>query len=340
MFVKNAWYVAALARDVDRQPVQSRVLGDALVLFRKQTGEPVALRDRCPHRHAPLSLGTLVGDELQCRYHGFRFDCAGVCTVIPGEKIVPAAISVESFPVVERHGFLWVWTGVAAAADPAKVPQWPWRERPEFMSYHADVMVHAPVQMIIDNLMDLTHVHFVHRILGANNLVHESEPMKTWEERDEVFFRRDLKRPDTATTGGYMEIGGHYTAPTIVVTSGVPKREGSEEIQPGPVSQVLHCLTPVDERTTRYFALKSWNVFTQPHQAAAVHHQIDVTLAEDKEIIEAQFANKQTASEAEPEKLIRADRAAVMARRVYQRVLEKERRAVAPERRATAAPVQ
>jgi vanillate O-demethylase monooxygenase subunit len=327
MFVKNAWYVAALARDVDRKPVQSRLLGDAVVLFRKQTGEPVALRDRCPHRHAPLSLGTLIGDDIQCRYHGFQFDCGGACTAIPGEKTIPAAISVDTFPVVERHGFVWVWMGVAAAADAAKVPQWPWGERADFMSYHADLLVHAPVQMLIDNLMDLTHVHFVHKILGANNLVHESEPMQTWEKDDEVFFRRDLKRPDTTATGAYTEIGGRYFAPSVVVTSGVPKRVGSEDIQPGPVSQVLHCLTPVDERTTRYFAVKSWNAFTQPHQAAAVHHQIDVTLAEDKEIIEAQFASKQAAPEQQREKLIRADRAAVMARRVYERVLEREQRA-------------
>src|SRR5688572_4611347 len=101
MFVTNAWYVVALARSIDRRPVRSRLLGDAIVLYRKLNGELVALRDRCPHRHAPLSMGVLVGDDLQCRYHGFKFSCAGACIAIPGEKSVPAAAAVKAFTVLE-----------------------------------------------------------------------------------------------------------------------------------------------------------------------------------------------------------------------------------------------
>jgi phenylpropionate dioxygenase-like ring-hydroxylating dioxygenase large terminal subunit len=324
MFVRNAWYVAALSRDVDRRPMKSRLLGDALVLYRKQTGEVVALRDRCPHRHAPLSLGTLVGDDIQCRYHGFRFNDAGGCTSIPGETIVPTAVSVHKFAASERHGLVWVWMGEPSTADQARVPEWPWLERPGFLSYYKEFTVDAPFQMIVDNLMDLTHVHFVHRLLGAGNLVHESEPMKVWEEGDEVFFQRDVKGPQTSKDGRYVEIRGHYFSPSIVVTSGVPKLEGNAEIQAGPMSQVLHCLTPQTENSTHYFALKCWNVLTKPHEIAAMNHQNEVTLAEDKEIIEAQFASKLADQSHAPEKLIRADRAAVTARRVYQRVLERE----------------
>ena len=324
MFVRNAWYVAALSRDIDRNPVNCRLLDEALVLYRKQAGEVVALRDRCPHRHAPLSLGTLVGDEIQCRYHGFRFDCNGACTLIPGENAIPPAVSVQKFAVIEKHGFVWVWMAETSTADQARIPQWHWLENPGFMSYYANFMVDAPFQMIVDNLMDLTHVHFVHRLLGAGNLVHESEPMKTWEERDEVIFRRDLKSPQTAKDGTYVEIRGHYFSPSIVVTSGVPMREGRVEMESRPMSQVLHCLSPQAENRTRYFVLKCWNILTKPHEVTAMHHQNDVTLAEDKEIIEAQFASKLDDRSRAAEKLIRADRAAVMARRVYQRVLERE----------------
>jgi phenylpropionate dioxygenase-like ring-hydroxylating dioxygenase large terminal subunit len=324
MFVKNAWYVAALSRDVDRSPKKSRLLGDTLVLYRTKTGEVAALRDRCPHRHAPLSLGTLVGDEIQCRYHGFRFDSGGACTSIPGESAVPAAVAVQKFAATEKHGFVWVWMGAPSAADQGRLPEWSWREHPDFMSYHKEFTVDAPFQMIVDNLMDLTHVHFVHRLLGAGNLVHESEPMKTWEERDEVLFRRDLKGTQTPKDGTYVEIRGHYFSPSIVVTSGVPMLEGSAEIQSGPMSQVLHCLSPQTEDSTHYFVLKCWNVLTKPHEIAAMNHQNEVTLAEDKKIIEAQYASKLADQSQAPEKLIRADRAAVMARRVYQRILERE----------------
>jgi phenylpropionate dioxygenase-like ring-hydroxylating dioxygenase large terminal subunit len=325
MFVRNAWYVAALGRDVDRTPVKSRLLGDSLVLYRKRTGEVVALRDCCPHRHAPLSLGTLVGDEIQCRYHGFRFACDGSCTSIPGESVVPAAVSVQKFVATERHGFVWVWMGENAANE-ARLPEWPWLESPGFVSYHSQFTLDAPFEMIIDNLMDLTHVHFVHRLLGAGNLVHESEPMKTWEERDEVIFSRDLKGSETAADGTYVEIRGHYFSPSIVVTSGVPRREGSDELPPRPMSQVLHCLSPQNENSTHYFVLKCWNVLTKPHEIAAMNHQNEVTLSEDKEMIEAQFASKLADQSHATEKLIRADRAAVMARRVYERVLGREQR--------------
>lgn len=324
MFVRNAWYVAALSRDVDRSPQRSRLLGDTLVLYRKKTGEVVALRDRCPHRHAPLSLGTLVGDEIQCRYHGFRFDGGGICTSIPGENTVPAAMAVQKFAATERYGLVWVWTGAASHADEGRLPPWQWHDHPDFLSYHKEFTVDAPFQMVVDNLMDLTHVHFVHRLLGAANLVHESEPMKTWEERDEVLFRRDLKGPQTAKDGTYMEIRGHYFSPSIVVTASVPMREGSGELASAPMSQVLHCLSPQTADSTHYFALKCWNVLTKPHEIAAMNHQNEVTLAEDKEIIEAQYASKLADQSQAPEKLIRADRAAVMARRVYQRVLERE----------------
>jgi phenylpropionate dioxygenase-like ring-hydroxylating dioxygenase large terminal subunit len=321
MFVRNAWYVVALARNVDRKPVRVRLLDDALVLYRKQNGELVALRDRCPHRHAPLSMGTLAGDELQCRYHGFKFDCSGACTAIPGEKAIPAAVSVRSFPVAERYGLVWCWAGDAARADLAKIPAWQWHGAPGYESYFAEFEIDAPVELIVDNLMDLTHVHFVHRILGADLMVHNSEPMRTWEDAAGVHFRRDLKKPGVDL---YIEIAGDYLAPSAVITSAVPKKAGSDDVQPGPVSQVIHCLTPQGPGSTHYIALKCWNLKLQPHEIAAVHEQVDVTAAEDKAIIEAQFANQQLLAPA-PEALIRADKAAVMSRRLYEKLLDADR---------------
>lgn len=323
MFLNNSWYVAALASKVDRNLLASRLLGQQIVLYRKTSGEVVALRDRCAHRHAPLSLGTLQGDEIQCRYHGFRFDCSGACTRIPGESSVPAAIKVDRFPVLERFGLVWVWMGDPASADEGRVPVWSWYDRPDFQRYFKDFVIEAPFLSIVDNLMDLTHVHFVHRILGAENLIHESEPMKTWEDGDQVLFTRDLRKDKNSDA--YMEIGGRYIPASVVFTTSMPKKDGSAEVQPGPVSQVMHCLTPQDENSTRYFAVKCWNLMTQPHEIAAVQHQVDVTVAEDKEIIEAQQQIKRASPPGTRETLVRADRAAVMARRAHERLLKNER---------------
>ena len=322
MFLRNSWYVAALSRDVGRKPLQKWMLGEPVVLFRTQAGEPVAMRDRCPHRQAPLSKGALLGDEIQCRYHGFQFDSGGRCTRVPGEKTVPQALRVDRFGVAEAHGFVWVWLGEQEKCDAAAIPRWPWMDKAGFLSYHTESVFQAPFQLIVDNLMDLTHVHFLHSILGAENLIHESEPMKTWEEGAHVHYRRDLKTPKSAATGIYMEISGEYIPPSCVITSGVPKREGSEEIQPGPISQVLHCLTPQTAESTRYFGVKCWNMLLKPHEIAGVQHQVDVTIEEDREMIEAQYRVARAAPPGVQEKLIRADRAAVMARRSYEKLLE------------------
>src|SRR5215469_12408001 len=317
-FVRNRWYAAMLSRDVSRTPKQAWVLDLPIVLFRKVSNEVVALRDVCPHRHAPLSLGTVVGDEIQCRYHGFQFDSSGRCTRIPSEKVIPSAIQAERIVVREALGFVWVWAGEPAKADPSLLISFPWLEKPGFVSYHVATMVEAPLQPIIDNLMDLTHVHFVHSILGATNLVHESEPMQAWEARDHVLYRRALKQRKVGSME-YTEIGGEFIPPSIVITNSIPKCEGSDEIQPGPMAQALHCLTPRNAESTTYLALRCWNVLTQPHEIAAIQHQTNVTLAEDKAIIEAQYRNRSAASS--DEKLIKSDRAAIMARRVYERIL-------------------
>jgi vanillate O-demethylase monooxygenase subunit len=340
-FIRNRWYAAALARDIDRKPIQTWVLGEPVVLFRRQSGELAALRDRCAHRHAPLSLGTLIGDEIQCRYHGFQFDATGRCTKIPGEKAIPGTVRVQAVPVIEALGFVWIWPGEPSRVDESLLPDFPLTETPGFASYHVATLVEAPFELIVDNLMDLTHVHFVHRILGVGNLIHESEPMRTWEEGDRVLYSRDLKQARHEGTDSFVQIGGTFIPPSIVITSGVPKRDGSDEIQPGPVSQVLHCLTPKTARSTNYLAVKCWNLADRPHEVAAVHHQVDVTLAEDKEIIEAQYNNRCVAASLPEERLIRADRAAVMARRVNDRILrfERETKTESPGAPAVEAPV-
>jgi vanillate O-demethylase monooxygenase subunit len=232
---------------------------------------------------------------------------------------------VEGFTVAEALGFIWIWPGAAAAANTALLPAFPWLEQPGFLSHYVTAVIAAPSALVIDNLMDLTHVHFVHRLLGADNLVHESEAMRTWETRDRVFFQRDLKQARHAGTDSYLQVGGEFIAPSAVITSGVPRREGNDEIQPGPMSQVLHCLTPRTADSTHYLAVKCWNLSLRPHEVAAMQHQIEVTVSEDKEVIEAQHRSRCNAHPAPEEKLIKADRAAVLARRLHERLVRDER---------------
>ena len=103
MFLKNAWYVGAWGTEVGRQKLLRRtLLNEPVVFFRQEDGTPVALADKCAHRHAPLSEGKLVGDNIQCPYHGLEYNAAGDCVRVPGQSQIPPGCRVQSYPVVER----------------------------------------------------------------------------------------------------------------------------------------------------------------------------------------------------------------------------------------------
>ena len=117
MFVRNAWYIACWAHELGRAPVTRTMLEEDVVLYRKENGAPVALEDRCCHRHLPLSMGRVEGDCLRCGYHGFKFDGAGACVEIPGVPEIPPRAQVRAYPVIERWKWIWVWMGDPARAE-------------------------------------------------------------------------------------------------------------------------------------------------------------------------------------------------------------------------------
>ena len=86
MFLKNCWYVAGWSEDYGRELKAETYLGEDVVIYRAQNGGPVALENACPHRKLPLSEGKLIGDTVECGYHGLTFDCAGTCVAAPTQK--------------------------------------------------------------------------------------------------------------------------------------------------------------------------------------------------------------------------------------------------------------
>ncbi|MGN6263827.1 MAG: Rieske 2Fe-2S domain-containing protein [Ralstonia sp.] len=160
----RGWYPVAEARRLRDKPMRVTVFGRAVVLARLPSGSLLALDDRCPHRHVPLSDGQLVGETLQCKYHGWTFGADGRCNAMPGMcpgAAVPA-VQVNAWQAFEHDGLIWMSARAPGEAAPAALPAflnclpagsrrflWStlWRARP----------VDA-----LENFLDPLHTHLVH----------------------------------------------------------------------------------------------------------------------------------------------------------------------------------
>ena len=257
--IRNAWYVCAWDRELGAAPLQRWICGEPMVLWRRRDGRPAALADRCPHRAAPLSLGRVVGDDLECGYHGLRFDGEGLCVAVPGEGRVPAGARARAFPTVERWGWVFVWTGDADRADPALVPDYHWKADPGWAGKGETLHVKAHYGLIRDNLLDLTHAHFVHRRTLATDGV-LAFPIETVFDGERLTVVRDMRgiapSPFFARLGGFEGAVDHrqeivYTPPgNVVIGLHVRGRGGGDRVVR---MRVMNALTPETGRTTHYF---------------------------------------------------------------------------------------
>ena len=188
MFPKNTWYVACKADEIDAKPLGRTICNEKIVFYRGERGEVAALEDFCPHRGAPLSLGFVSEGKLVCGYHGLEMGCKGRTIAMPGQKVdrFPA---IRSFPVAERYGFVWVWTGEATLADPALIPVLEWYDNPEWAYGGGLYHIACDYRLMIDNLMDLTHETYVHSTSIGQKEIDET-PCETVVEGEEVITRR------------------------------------------------------------------------------------------------------------------------------------------------------
>ena len=146
------------------------------MFYRTAAGRPVALADACWHRLAPLSMGKLRGDdEIMCGYHGICYDADGRATFMPAQDTINPSATVHSYPVVERHRYVWVWPGDPALADPDLVPDMHWNDDPDWAGDGKTIHVNCSYQLIVDNLMDLTHEQFVHGSSIGHDSLSESD---------------------------------------------------------------------------------------------------------------------------------------------------------------------
>src|SRR4051794_6801913 len=125
--LKNFWYAVEFGDRVTNKPVRITVLGRHLTLYRTPSGKIVALSDLCVHRGAALSGGWLKDDCIVCPYHGWEYRPDGQCVKIPAQpdRAVPGKARVDSYPTVERYGFIWVYLGDLPEEERPPMPVWP-----------------------------------------------------------------------------------------------------------------------------------------------------------------------------------------------------------------------
>ncbi|MBL8382163.1 MAG: aromatic ring-hydroxylating dioxygenase subunit alpha [Burkholderiales bacterium] len=163
VFIGDEWYAVAASAELGPRPLARTALGVDLVLYRTAAGAAVVLRDRCPHRSAPLSMGEVDGDAIVCPYHGMHFGPDGRCARVPGQARIPPGASVRSFPVLERYGLVFAWLGEAARADPALLHAISAYGDPAWGTSRGYHHFRASYLNILDNLVDPAHTTFVHR---------------------------------------------------------------------------------------------------------------------------------------------------------------------------------
>lgn len=191
MFPKNTWYVACTPDEIDGKPLGRTICGENIVFFRGEKDVVAAVEDFCPHRGTPLSLGFVRDGLLVCGYHGLVMGCDGKCESMPGQR-VKGFPSIRAFPVEERHGFIWVWTGDADKADKDLIPALHWANNPEWAYGGGMYHINCDFRLMIDNLMDLTHETYVHASSIGQPEIEEAAPKTYKGEGDEVITERQM----------------------------------------------------------------------------------------------------------------------------------------------------
>lgn len=263
-YVRNLWYMAGWEEEVVGQEMMARTLLDEpWLIYRKQDGSGyVMMSDRCPHRLAPLHRGRRVGDGVACPYHGLQFSAQGACTHNPFSDVIPPHARVATMPVTARYGAIWFWPGDPALASLAAIPDFSPLDDPEPMMRGA-MRFNANYEVITDNLMDLSHVEFIHtetfrtegKIFQGSYDVVESGDGAIWSN----WSMKDTKRPawleqlpEETRMDEWIEMRWHAPA-SMLLHIGFTLAGTRREAAPVPGMVNPHIITPETRTSSHYF---------------------------------------------------------------------------------------
>jgi phenylpropionate dioxygenase-like ring-hydroxylating dioxygenase large terminal subunit len=246
--LREAWYYAAPSRRLKRGAMLAKVmLGEPILIGRDMQGAAFALRDLCPHRGMRLTAGRFDGREIECCYHGWRFDSSGRCTLIPSlvpdQAFTPDRIHLRLYPVREVQGNIWVFFG----EDPAAAPEIPYLDgfdeaRPDLVE---NVCFAAAIDHAVVGLMDPAHGPFVHRAWWWRSRHSIHRKAKAF--APSPFGFTMTRHTPSANSRAYRLLGG---VPETEIIFRLPSVR-IEQIRAGRHRVAnLTAITPIDERAT------------------------------------------------------------------------------------------
>jgi len=269
MYLNNGWYCVGWSRELEQGPIGRTLLGQPIVVYRLESGNIAALSGRCPHRFAPLHLGEISNDRISCPYHGLVFDQAGACVHNPhGDGQVPKEAKLRTYPLEERDGVLWVWMGDPALVDISTIVDSRFVTDPSFAVVTGYLSVSAHYQLVIDNLLDLTHPAILHkdglssaeyqgekmqhRFLQENNRIHSQYSFRDMNPSPQLAplwgdHKADVRAFMTLTTPSNLSLDFRMT-------------EVDGDIDVGLLMPSLHLIAPENENRTHYFYAMGRNV--------------------------------------------------------------------------------
>lgn len=286
MLFKNFWYTLASGDAVTTTPIEVRALGQDFALVRRRSDRRVvALANRCVHRMGSLAAGELVDDCLRCPYHGWTYAADGACTKIPANPPgtpVPRKARVDSYPVEERHGLVWVFLGDLPESERPPIAALPEFGTPGWRAVHGQFTWRAHYTRVVENAVDVAHTPFVHR-RSFGNLErpvmphyevdcgpHTIETSVSLPARDMPFMARDREN----------------RVRLVIHTPCVNRLDGS--FANGWRTILLLAHTPVDEHHTRTYFVQLRNFLTSPLADGLARRFSQRILVEDLPTVESQ----------------------------------------------------
>ncbi|KKC26642.1 aromatic ring-hydroxylating dioxygenase subunit alpha [Sphingomonas sp. SRS2] len=334
-FLRNCWYMAAWKDEIQDKPLGRQIIGEHIVFFRRSTGDVVALSGRCSHRFAPLHLGKIIDDAIECPYHGLRYNGEGACVLNPqGNGATPRSVRQTVYPLIERYGGYWIWMGDPDRADPTLLPDYYFLEDPRFNYVSGYIHSASNYELMTDNILDLGHVDFLHAgTLGCEATVRAKTDVRQIGDRVECdrWMANEVQSPvinyifrREGRVDAWLDV--RWEPPGLMMlTVGVTDVGASREA--GAAIENVHLMTPETEDSTHYFwaNARDFQLNDEEFDRNLYESATAAFTLEDKPMIEAQQRMMGTNDlfSLKPA-LLPGDAAGVMARRTLAKLIKQE----------------